>query len=262
MRRIVKLPERFEEKSSLAEYLEDVDNGWFNTKCYEVILDYYQENHYAFSEEQSQRLGLTLFNRVYQCAVRNINGRIEPEWGMTINKEGTDTGAYIMPDGEDIAKHNHLPQVVMPVLYHLLQDYADKDGIGQILTKIYDNFRDDGKVLGHLSAVLYRASFYDIITYPDKEKLVSRIKYLIRGKGGADIGRVLRRCIDLGYIMAPPTQPQFDSLFTHKGSWQSVHNYIKGPKADNDDKGSSIIIFENEENVETHKIRSSIKQFR
>lgn len=115
---IVKLPEEFEAKSSLAEYLEDVDNGGFNAACYEVLETYYEEKQ--FDGKTKERLNLDLFQRVYQAAYNIWNMRYREDWGVVFERGGR--FYYILPDGTDLEKFG-LPNLnlFMPMLYCLLR---------------------------------------------------------------------------------------------------------------------------------------------
>lgn len=259
-----KLPEKFEYKFSISEYLEDTINAEFNNKCYETIYKYYQNHHIKFSSrERFDEMVVDLFNRAYQCAINVVKGHVVGHWGMAEERE-TSAGyrnMYIMPDGEDLEKYSLHPQVVMSILYHLLREYAADENIGNIRTRIETNFKRDGMV-DILYAKLSGASFYDIIVYPQKDKLICRIKQLIDGQGGAMIGAVLRRCRDLGYISSNPGEAQFCSEFAYEGSWQSVNNYIIGQEDKHIEKAKNVVIFPDEDHIWGKSSMPTIQRFR
>ena len=68
--------------------------------------------------------------------------------------------------------------------------------------------------------------FLGLIQYHDKEKLLNRLHELIDGKSGADVGSVIRKAIDDGYLMNEPTKADYESEFELIGTWQAIHNYF------------------------------------
>lgn len=68
--------------------------------------------------------------------------------------------------------------------------------------------------------------FSGLIQYSSKKKLLKRLHKLIDGKGGADVGSVIRKAVDQGYLRKEPTKADFESEFELKGSWQAIHNYF------------------------------------
>jgi len=86
-------------------------------------------------------------------------------------------------------------------------------------------------------------TFRDIIQSDDKEKLLKRLHYLIDGKSGADVGAVLLKAQQEGYLTKIPTRGIYESEFTLIGYWQSVHNYMNNNSTKALDKANKIIIF-------------------
>ena len=229
----------------MAEYLDDADNGWFNRACYEVMKDFYVSQHFEESIEAFNDRMFAVFNRAYQCAAANVDGHVIPDWGKTIPKVGEKYRVYIMPDGEDLAKYDLLPQVVMPLLYQILESYSANTPIGEIRKQIERAFGYE-TFFKRLNAKLHGVSIRDIITYENKDKLLARIRELIEGKKGAAVGSVFARCRQLGYMSANPTRAQYESEFSIEGcSWQSIHKYMD-PEG-YFERANSIVIFPDEE---------------
>lgn len=89
------------------------------------------------------------------------------------------------------------------------------------------------------------ANFTDIIQYPDKQKLLDRLHYLIDGRQGADVGSVLLRAKQLNYLTRNPTKAEFLSEFELIGSWQGITNYLDENDFQVLERANRIIIFEN-----------------
>lgn len=88
-----------------------------------------------------------------------------------------------------------------------------------------------------------KSAFYNIVQHGEPTKLVERLHQLIDGRGGADVGSVLLKCIQDGYLTRKPTQKEFTSEFTLKGSWTSIHNYMNDNSENALDRANKIIIF-------------------
>ncbi len=229
----------------MAEYLNDADNGWFNRVCYEMMKEFYTSQHFEESIEVFDDRMLAVFNRAYQCAAANVDGRVIPDWGKTIPKVGEKHRVYIMPDGEDLVKYDLLPQVVIPLLYQILESYSANAPIGEIRTQIERAFGYE-IFFKRLNAKLHDVSIRDIITYENKDRLLARIRELIEGQKGAAVGCVFARCRQLGYMSANPTRAQFESEFSIEGcSWQSIHKYMDPEGAF--ERANRIVIFPDEE---------------
>lgn len=76
-----------------------------------------------------------------------------------------------------------------------------------------------------------KGDFNALIQYKDKEKLLKRLHYLIDGKGGAYVGVVIRKAMDMKYI-TKPTKGDYVSEFELIGTWQAIHNYFNWEHGD------------------------------
>lgn len=85
--------------------------------------------------------------------------------------------------------------------------------------------------------------FHAIIQYKQLEELLEKLHQLIDGRKGADVGCVLLKCLQDGYITRRPTQKEFISEFTLNGSWTSIHKYMDDNNENALDRANKIIIF-------------------
>ena len=89
-----------------------------------------------------------------------------------------------------------------------------------------------------------KSEFYNIIQYEDPQALQKRLHQLIDGKKGADVGCVLLKCKQDGYITRNPTQGEFKSEFELNGSWAAIHKYMDEGNMNALDRANKVIIFE------------------
>lgn len=88
--------------------------------------------------------------------------------------------------------------------------------------------------------------FLHLILHPEPKKLLRRLHRLINGKSGAEVGAVLLRAQQKGYLSKVPTQAEFESEFTLNGGWNAIHNYMNDNNEKALAKANKIIIFEGE----------------
>lgn len=88
--------------------------------------------------------------------------------------------------------------------------------------------------------------FLHLILHPEPNKLLRRLHRLINGKSGAEVGAVLLRAQQKGYLSKVPTQAEFESEFTLNGGWNAIHNYMNDNNQKALAKANKIIIFEGE----------------
>ena len=88
--------------------------------------------------------------------------------------------------------------------------------------------------------------FLHLILHPEPKKLLRRLHRLINGKSGAEVGAVLLRAQQKGYLSKVPTQAEFESEFTLNGGWNAIHNYMNDNNQKALAKANKIIIFEGE----------------
>lgn len=89
-----------------------------------------------------------------------------------------------------------------------------------------------------------KSRFCNVIQYEDPQALLKRLHQLIDGKKGADVGCVLLKCKQDGYIIRKPTQAEFKSEFKLIGTWQAIHNYMNENEMNALDRANKVIIFE------------------
>lgn len=118
----VKLPTVYEEKDSLADYLFDPDNRIFNTSCYEVLDDYYDDKR--ISKSLRDKNILELYQSAYQVACNILNMKYNEAWGDVDEKNNIPY--YILPDGSDMEKYGPNLNLFMPMLYYLLSHVEEK----------------------------------------------------------------------------------------------------------------------------------------
>lgn len=123
MRIRVKLPERYEEKRSLDEYLSDSVNGEFNRACYEVMTEFYDNK--KITDELSglrEEYILNNFNLAYGVAINVKRTGVSDGWGKVL-RDGNRL-LYRMPDGSDVEKLVNGPgglTLVMGMLCNMLR---------------------------------------------------------------------------------------------------------------------------------------------
>ena len=88
--------------------------------------------------------------------------------------------------------------------------------------------------------------FLHLILHPEPKKLLKRLHQLIDEKSGAEVGAVLLRAQQKGYLSKVPTQAEFESEFTLNGGWNAIHNYMNDNNQKALAKANKIIIFEGE----------------
>ena len=93
------------------------------------------------------------------------------------------------------------------------------------------------------SKMISKNLFYNIIQYEQPELLLEKLHQLIDERKGADVGCVLLKCLQDGYITRRPTQKEFKSEFTLDGSWTSIHNYMDDNNENALDRANRVIIF-------------------
>ena len=88
-----------------------------------------------------------------------------------------------------------------------------------------DCLRMRGGMRAHAKEV---PSFDHLITYPDHEALIKRLRDLIEvnGRRPAEIGAIFLRCRLLKYICKNPTEAEARSLFNFDADWGGVRNYM------------------------------------
>lgn len=85
--------------------------------------------------------------------------------------------------------------------------------------------------------------FHQIIQCEEPQKLLDRLHHLIDGRKGADVGCVLLKCVQDGYLTRKPKQKEFESEFTLIGGWKAIHNYMNDNDENALDRANRIIIF-------------------
>lgn len=89
-------------------------------------------------------------------------------------------------------------------------------------------------------------NFLHLILHTEPKKLLERLHRLIDEKSGAEVGAVLMRAQQKGYLSKVPTQAEFRSEFALVGKWNAIHNYMNDNNEKALAKANKIIIFEGE----------------
>lgn len=89
-------------------------------------------------------------------------------------------------------------------------------------------------------------NFLHLILHTEPKKLLERLHRLIDEKSGAEVGAVLMRAQQKGYLSKVPTQAEFRSEFALVGKWNAIHNYMNDNNETALAKANKIIIFEGE----------------
>ena len=89
-------------------------------------------------------------------------------------------------------------------------------------------------------------NFLHLILHSEPKKLLERLHQLIDEKSGAEVGAVLMRAQQKGYLIKVPTQAEFRSEFALVGKWNAIHNYMNDNNEKALAKANKIIIFEGE----------------
>lgn len=112
----------------------------------------------------------------------------------------------------------------------------------EVTNELADNSQDEFPV--RRQSRHKAGDFSRLIQYGNKKKLLKRLHQLIDGQSGANVGSVIRKAIDEGYLRNEPTKADFESEFRLIGSWQAIHNYFHF-EADNGKliRAERIVIF-------------------
>lgn len=87
-------------------------------------------------------------------------------------------------------------------------------------------------------------NFRNIVQFPDKDKLLTRLHELIDGKAGADVGAVLLHAAQKNFLTRCPTRAEYESEFALIGSWSAIRNYLNENNGNALYKAKRIVIFE------------------
>ena len=123
---------------------------------------------------------------------------------------------------------------VVPIIYNYALAEAVRDKLLAMLTKHAEI--QTGKTKA-------KKKFADIIQYPDTNKLLERLHFLIDGKKGAAVGAVLQKAKMSGYLTKYPGRKEFESEFELIGSWSGISNYFNENSNKCLAKSADVIIF-------------------
>ena len=85
--------------------------------------------------------------------------------------------------------------------------------------------------------------FRALVLHPEPERLVERLHELIDGRSGASVGSVLFKCMQEKWLSRKPTQTEFCSEFSLKGTWSAIHNYMDENNGNAWAKAERVVIF-------------------
>lgn len=87
-----------------------------------------------------------------------------------------------------------------------------------------------------------KPTFASIIQHSNKEQVLERLHGLIDGRRGADVGAVLLRARQVGYLARNPTQAEFRSEFQLIGTWQAISKYMSDNNLNALDRANKVLI--------------------
>lgn len=87
------------------------------------------------------------------------------------------------------------------------------------------------------------SAFARIVQHENPKMLMARLHQLIDGRKGADVGCVLLKCCQEGYLIRRPTQREYESEFILHGGWSAIHNYMSDNNINALDRANQIVIF-------------------
>lgn len=244
----------------------------FNTSLYKSILKYgASKKHFPnWAWIPSDEELLEIFNRAYHIATIAINTEVPLDrWGDF----GEMASIWIELDPETAAWEGYSHQrnlSALHAIYAMVHAIVDREkDKSEFIEDFLDTIRTDETINEAMEFFLpadkqpnttatppsstteteteeesRKSLFWNIIQYEDPQALLERLHQLIDGKKGADVGCVLLKCKQDGYITRKPTQAEFKSEFALKGTWQAIHNYLNEDDMNALDRANKVIIFE------------------
>lgn len=244
----------------------------FNTSLYKSILKYgASKKHFPnWAWIPSDEELLEIFNRAYHIATIAINTEVPLDrWGDFWEM----ASIWIELDPETAAWEGYRHQrnlSALHAIYAMVHAIVDREkDKSEFIEDFLDTIRTDETINEAMEFFLpadkqpnttatppsstteteteeesRKSLFWNIIQYEDPQALLERLHQLIDGKKGADVGCVLLKCKQDGYITRKPTQAEFKSEFALKGTWQAIHNYLNEDDMNALDRANKVIIFE------------------
>ena len=255
--------------------IDDVETNTecFNKKLYLGLLDAYEANTYDNSLPTPEVV-LMLFNGAYAMSIHALNhknpelyyeedyrniwwtGKVDADFGNEIDVHMEHICAcmiYRILEAENNPRYDVLLRKIKNVIknsYFVQADTLDLFKHTEVSvtpptlttedTPI-NNTQAEQKTTEEENR---KSRFCNIIQYEDPQALLKRLHQLIDGKKGADVGCVLLKCKQDGYIIRKPTQAEFKSEFELIGTWQAIHNYMSDNDMNALDRANKVIIFE------------------
>ena len=96
---------------------------------------------------------------------------------------------------------------------------------------------------GHTGQAASSPEFRKLVQHPDPERLIKRLHELIDGRKGADVGCILMKCVQKGWLTHKPTQTEFSSEFQLKGSWSAIYKYMDEENGNAWYRANQVVIF-------------------
>ncbi|MBQ5643672.1 MAG: hypothetical protein IIV13_07965 [Bacteroidaceae bacterium] len=244
----------------------------FNTSLYKSIMNYgASKKHFPnWAWKPSDEELLEIFNRAYHIATIAINTEVPLDrWGDFWDM----ASIWIELDPETAAWEGYSHQrnlSALHAIYAMVHAIVDREkDKSEFIEDFLDTIRTDETINEAMEFFLpadkqpnttatppsstteteteeenRKSLFWNIIQYKDPQTLLERLHQLIDGKKGADVGCVLLKCKQDGYITRKPTQAEFKSEFELNGTWAAIHKYMGENSMNALDRANKVIIFE------------------
>lgn len=255
--------------------IDDVETNTecFNKKLYMGLLDAYEANTYDNSLPTPEVV-LMLFNGAYAMSIHALNhknpelyyeegyrniwwtGKVDADFGNEIDVHMEHICAcmiYRILEAENNPRYDVLLRKIKNLIkgsYFVQADTLDlfKHTIVSATPPTpntedtpINNTQTEQKTTEEENR---KSLFCNVIQYKDPQALLERLHQLIDGKKGADVGCVLLKCKQDGYITRRPTKGEFKSEFELNGTWAAIHNYMGDGNLNALDRANKVIIFE------------------
>ena len=255
--------------------IDDVETNTecFNKKLYMGLLDAYEANTYDNSLPTPEVV-LMLFNGAYAMSIHALNhknpelyyekdyrniwwtGKVDAELGNEIDVHMEHICAcmiYRILEAENNPRYDVLLRKIKNLIkgsYFVEADTLDLFKHTIVSATPLTPTTEDTPI--HNTQTEQKTTeeenreslFCNVIQYKDPQALLKRLHQLIDGKKGADVGCVLLKCKQDGYIIRNPKRSEFVSEFALKGTWQAIHKYMEGDTENALDRANKVVIFE------------------
>lgn len=214
-------------------YLNTLDEA---IKAYAHCQQTMQQLIDKYGDNEVSKIIMYECNRLAELDVKEVEDEACNNPKLWIKRVEEQRAIYILTEAEKSVTGDSV--VVMG-------DKSKKE-FGRIKRQIKKCYNDFGRLMlrcdKQQSQKIAKTNFADIIQYPDKEKLLQRLHFLIDGKKGAEVGAVLLKAQQDGLLTRIPRQSEYKSEFDLLGGWSAIHNYMDDNNQNALDKANKIII--------------------